>query len=79
MATRPRVVAKGEDHVARRMVEVAKEEGIPVMQHVPLARALHEGVGIDRFVPPDLIEPLAEVLAFVQQLKRERGDDPNRS
>ena len=75
----PRVVAKGEDHVARRMVEVAKEEGIPVMQHVPLARALHEGVGIDRFVPPDLIEPLAEVLAFVQQLKRERGDDPNRS
>jgi type III secretion protein U len=49
------------------------------MQHVPLARALHEGVGIDRFVPPDLIEPLAEVLAFVQQLKRERGDDPNRS
>ena len=72
----PRVVAKGEDHVARRMVEVAKEEGIPVMQHVPLARALHEGVEIGRFVPPDLIEPLAEVLAFVQQLKKERGDVP---
>lgn len=72
----PRVVAKGEDHVARRMVEVAKEEGIPVMQHVPLARALYEGVEIGRFVPPDLIEPLAEVLAFVQQLKRERGDVP---
>lgn len=72
----PRVVAKGEDHVARRMVEVAKEEGIPVMQHVPLARALYEGVEIGRFVPPDLIEPLAEVLAFVQRLKKERGDVP---
>ncbi|MDA8908690.1 MAG: type III secretion system export apparatus subunit SctU [Verrucomicrobiales bacterium] len=72
----PRVVAKGEDHVARRMVEVAKDEGIPVMQHVPLARALYEGVEIGRFVPPDLIEPLAEVLAFVQRLKKERGDVP---
>ncbi len=72
----PRVLAKGEDHVARRMVEVAKEEGIPVMQHVPLARALHEGVQVDRYVPSDLIEPLAEVLAWVQQLKQQHHDGP---
>lgn len=67
----PRVLAKGEDHVARMMVQVAKEEGIPVMQHIPLARALHEGVDVGRFVPADLIQPLAEVLAWVQQLKNE--------
>ena len=41
------------------------------MQHVPLARALHEGVDIYRYIPADLIEPLAEVLSFVEQLKNE--------
>jgi type III secretion protein U len=65
----PRVLAKGEDHIARRMVEVAKEEGIPVMQHIPLARALYENVDIDRFVPADLIEPMAEVLRWVKEWK----------
>lgn len=70
----PRVMAKGEDHVARMMIEVAKEEGIPVMQHVPLARALHEGVEVNRYIPADLIDPLAEVLAWVQQLKNEQED-----
>lgn len=68
----PRVLAKGEDHIARRMVEVAREEGIPVMQHIPLARALYENVDIDRFVPSDLIEPMAEVLRWVQEWKELR-------
>ncbi|WP_038160591.1 type III secretion system export apparatus subunit SctU [Verrucomicrobium sp. BvORR106] len=66
----PRVLAKGEDHIARRMVEVAREEGIPVMQHIPLARALYENVDIDRFVPSDLIEPMAEVLRWLQEWKQ---------
>ena len=63
----PKVIAKGEDHVARRMVEVAREEGIPVMQHIPLARSLHEHVDIDRYIPSDLIEPMAEVLRWVKE------------
>lgn len=69
----PRVLAKGEDHIARRMVEVAREEGIPVMQHVPLARALYENVDIDRFVPADLIEPMAEVLRWVKEWRELHG------
>lgn len=63
----PKVLAKGEDYVAHRMVEVAKQEGIPVMQHIPLARALYERVDMDRFVPADLIEPMAEVLRWVKE------------
>lgn len=63
----PKVIAKGEDHVARRMVEIAREEGIPVMQHIPLARSLHEHVDIDRYIPSDLIEPMAEVLRWVKE------------
>lgn len=69
----PRVLAKGEDYLARRMVEAAHEEGIPVMQHIPLARSLHETVDIDRFIPSDLIEPMAEVLRWVKEWQDSRG------
>lgn len=62
----PRVIAKGEDDVARRMVEAAKQEGIPIMQHIPLARALYADVDVDRYVPGDLIEPMAEVLRWLK-------------
>jgi type III secretion protein U len=65
----PVVVAKGENLVARRMVEIAREEGIPVMENVPLARELFETVGVDRYIPADLIEPVAEVLRWVRQLQ----------
>ena len=69
----PRVIAKGADHVARSMVAAAKEEGIPVMQNVMLARALHADVPLDHFIPSDLIEPMAEVLRWVKDL---RGPPP---
>ncbi|MES2596702.1 MAG: type III secretion system export apparatus subunit SctU [Verrucomicrobiota bacterium] len=68
----PVVLAKGEDYVARRMVEVAKQEGIPVMQHIPLARALYEKVDMDRYVPADLIEPMAEVLRWVKEFHEQQ-------
>lgn len=68
----PKVLAKGEDHLARRMVQVAKEEGIPVMQHIPLARAIWENVDIDRFIPADLIEPMAEVLKWVKEFHEQQ-------
>lgn len=68
----PKVLAKGEDYVARRMVEVAKQEGIPVMQHIPLARAIYENVDVDRFVPADLIEPMAEVLRWVKEFHEQQ-------
>ncbi len=69
----PKVLAKGEDEVARRMIEVAKQEGIPVMQHIPLARAIYENVDVDRFIPADLIEPMAEVLRWVKELDKQRS------
>ena len=68
----PVVVAKGQDHVARRMIEVAREEGIPVMENVPLARALHEDGDVDRYIPSELIEAVAEVLKWVQQVAEQK-------
>ncbi len=67
----PTVLAKGENMLAQRMIAVARSHDIPIMQNVPLARALHSDAHLDQYVPSDLIEPVAEVLRWVQQLGRD--------
>lgn len=64
----PMVMAKGEDLLAKRIMRIAEEEGIPIMRNVPLARALNERVEVEQYVPSDLLEPVAEVLRWVQGL-----------
>ncbi len=66
----PRVVAKGTLLMAQRIVEIARAHNVPVVQNVPLARALYSGVQIDQEIPPALYQAVAEVLAFVFSLKR---------
>jgi type III secretion protein U len=67
----PVIAGMGEGYLARRIVEVAREEGIPVMQNVPLARALlQEGVE-NEYIPADLIRPVAEVLRWAQGIRKE--------
>ncbi len=65
----PIVLAKGQDALAQRMIEVAKEEGIPIMRNVDLARALYETGTENAYIPQDLIGPVAEVLRFIQNLR----------
>ena len=73
----PVVVAKGENRLARRIVEIAREEGIPVMQNVPLARALYRRVEPDQYIPSELIAPVAEVLRWVAQWRKNpHGPEP---
>ena len=62
----PVVISAGEGAVAKRMMEVAEEEGIPIMRNVPLARSLYETATIDQFIPGDLIEPVAEILRWLE-------------
>jgi type III secretion protein U len=66
----PFVTAKGEGALARLMIGVAQEAGIPIMQNIPLARSLHEEAPVDQFIPSSMIEPVAEVLRWVQSLQR---------
>jgi type III secretion protein U len=66
----PIVIAKGEGLLAQRMRTVAEEEGIPIMENVPLARSLLEEAPVDQFIPSSLIEPVAEVLRWLQGLQR---------
>lgn len=65
----PRVIAKGADLLAQRIKEVAKKNGIPMVENVPLARALHKSVKVGGSVPRSLYQAVAEVLAFVYRLK----------
>jgi len=68
----PVVVAKGQDFVAARIKEIAKEHRIAIVENKPLAQALFKSVEIGAEVPPELYKAVAEVLAFVYQLKKAR-------
>ena len=63
----PKVVAKGADHLAKRIIEVAKENGVPVVERKPVARFLYFNVQIDQMIPPELYTAVAEVLNFVNR------------
>ena len=65
----PRVVAKGADLLALRIRDIAKEAGVPVLEAPPLARALYAHAEIDREVPAALFAAVAQVLAYVYQLR----------
>ncbi|CAG9181326.1 flagellar biosynthesis protein FlhB [Cupriavidus pampae] len=66
----PRVVAKGADEVAARIRELASEHRVPILSAPPLARALHRHVDIGQEIPSGLYTAVAEVLAWVFQLKQ---------
>ncbi|WP_346621814.1 EscU/YscU/HrcU family type III secretion system export apparatus switch protein [Blastococcus montanus] len=64
----PRVVAKGAGAVAAKLREKATEARVPLVQDVPLARALHASCELGQEVPPQLFTAVARVLAFVMHL-----------
>jgi type III secretion protein U len=64
----PVVLAKGEGALAERMMEAAREAGVPVMQNIPLARSLTAQAQVGQYIPSELVEPVAELLRLLQQL-----------
>ncbi len=64
----PRVVAKGAGEVAARLRAIATEARVPLVQDIPLARALHSSCELGQEVPPQLFTAVARVLAFVMHL-----------
>lgn len=65
----PLVVAKGAGQLAKRIRQLALENGIPVLERKPLAQALYKDVDINQPIPPGLYAAVAELLAYVYQLK----------
>ena len=65
----PYVLAKGENYLAQRIKDVAKENHIEIVENKPLARMLYANVDIGGLIPQELYQAVAEVLAFVYHLK----------
>ena len=65
----PKVVAKGADHMAFKIREIATENNVPIVEDPPLARALYANVDFDEEVPENLFKAVAQVLAYVYSLK----------
>lgn len=73
----PKVVAKGAHLVAQRIVKIAKENNIPVIQNIPVARALFKAVEIDREIPGEFYTAIAEILAYVYRMKNRAVSSAN--
>ncbi len=69
IADAPIVLAKGEDFLAARIKEVAKDHKIEIVENKPLARMLYANVDVGEVVPPELYQAVAEVLAFVYKIQ----------
>ena len=74
----PKVVAKGVNLVAARIRELALEHNVPLLEAPLLARALYHNVDIDREIPGALYGAVAQVLAWVYQLRKFKKDGGSR-
>ena len=65
----PVVVAKGQNEIALRIREIAKENNVPLVEDKPLARTLYKTVDVGQLIPASLYRAVAEILAYVFKLK----------
>jgi flagellar biosynthetic protein FlhB len=65
----PMCVAKGQDHIALKIKEVAKDNNVPTIENKPLARALFAAVKIDEPIPLEHYKAVAEIIGYVYKLK----------
>lgn len=68
----PRVLAKGTDLMAQQIKQMASQYEVPVLENRPLARSLYAAAEVGESVPEELYQAVAEVLAFVYGLRRQR-------
>ncbi|MDD4583852.1 MAG: flagellar biosynthesis protein FlhB [Eubacteriales bacterium] len=61
----PIVVAKGQDYMAKRIIEIGEKHQILITENKPLAKGLYEGVEVNEYIPLDFYEVVAELLAWV--------------
>src|SRR5262245_46793585 len=66
----PVCVAKGQDNIALKIREVAKQNNVPVVENPPLARALHATVEVDQEINPEHYKAVAEVIGHIMRLNR---------
>jgi len=73
-APAPVVVAKGADHMAEKIKDIARKHNVPIRENVPLARALYKSVEVGDMIPEDLYKAVASILAAIWKMKGRRMD-----
>lgn len=73
VSSAPVVLAKGEDYLAMKIKEIARENQVEIVENKPLARMLYHNVDIGAEIPPELYQAVAEVLAAVYRIKHPNG------
>lgn len=69
----PVVVAKGMDHIAQQIKKIARENSVHIIQNPPLAQSLYKEVELDKPIPESLFAAVAEVLAYVYKINKNKG------
>ena len=71
-APAPVVVAKGQDLMAQRIKEIAKDSGVPVVENKPLAQALYRAVEVGQMIPVEFYKAVAEIINYIYRVKGRR-------
>jgi flagellar biosynthetic protein FlhB len=66
----PKVVAKGADVLAKKIISIARAHNVPVVQNIPVARAIFKTIEVDQEISPELYVAMAEILAYVFRIRR---------
>ena len=72
----PMLIAKGTELIAKKIINIAKENNVPVIENPPVARALFRMVDINHPIPPELYKAVAEILMFVYKMKNHSNKRP---
>jgi flagellar biosynthetic protein FlhB len=72
----PVMVAKGADHVAEKIKEIARAYGVPIVKRPELARTIYSTVEPGQPIPENLYMAVAEVLAMIYRLRRKKANHP---
>ena len=68
----PKLLAKGERKIAEEIRRIAEQHEISIVENEPLARSIYRTTGVNQGVPPELYQAIAEVLAYVYKIKKDR-------
>lgn len=69
----PRVISKGQGLAARKILEIAEENEVPIHQDAALSQVLNQ-VEVEDTIPPDLYEAVAQILAFIYRADKQAKD-----
>ncbi|AGH94833.1 flagellar biosynthesis protein FlhB [Pseudobdellovibrio exovorus] len=74
----PQLIAKGGDHVAEKIKQIARDNNIPIIENKPLARTIFKTMKIGQVIPRELFVAVAEVLSYVYRLRRKKRNAGSR-